>query len=593
MNGRPSLTPALLLPFLAACAMSTEPSVTEESTPSTTSESTPSSEEDTGGRLVVDLIDGTMLDEARAATGLDLEWVSPLSADESLAVVEVANFERALSELEDLHLVEAAEPSMTYVASAFPNDPMHEKQWNFRKIGAASGWRVGAGEGVTVAVIDTGVSAVPDLEGTELLPGATFVPGTRTADDDNGHGTHVAGTIAQTTHNGLGVAGLAPRATVLPIKALSGSGMGRSEWIASAIDEATDQGADIINLSLGGSRSKVIEVAVDKAVAKGVLVVAAAGNSGREGVGWPAAHPAVLGVSATGPTDDLAFYSSWGKGVVLSAPGGDMRQPGGGILQDTVTSGDHAFKELQGTSMASPHVAGAAAVLMGAGATSGADARSLLEATAVDLGEPGPDARFGIGRIDLGAAVHALTINRHGLLFGLGALVALFMTALGSVRPRHPGQRRGRRRALLPPAPPAPAQRRPRHPRQATAAVATGPREPLGRLPAVGLGGRTHGADLRPGPDPDPRPRRGGTEPRRGHPPRVGRRDRWPPALAHAWRDGNRMARRERPGVPAVRHGHLRPAEEHGPKGLRPCPVVQRLGLRAGPGRWSALRGSR
>jgi len=436
MNGRPSLTPALLLPFLAACAMSTEPSVTEESTPSTTSESTPSSEEDTGGRLVVDLIDGTMLDEARAATGLDLEWVSPLSADESLAVVEVANFERALSELEDLHLVEAAEPSMTYVASAFPNDPMHEKQWNFRKIGAASGWRVGAGEGVTVAVIDTGVSAVPDLEGTELLPGATFVPGTRTADDDNGHGTHVAGTIAQTTHNGLGVAGLAPRATVLPIKALSGSGMGRSEWIASAIDEATDQGADIINLSLGGSRSKVIEVAVDKAVAKGVLVVAAAGNSGREGVGWPAAHPAVLGVSATGPTDDLAFYSSWGKGVVLSAPGGDMRQPGGGILQDTVTSGDHAFKELQGTSMASPHVAGAAAVLMGAGATSGADARSLLEATAVDLGEPGPDARFGIGRIDLGAAVHALTINRHGLLFGLGALVALFMTALGSVSQR-------------------------------------------------------------------------------------------------------------------------------------------------------------
>jgi len=413
--------------------MSAEPSATTVSATAASNEATAPSDVGSGGRLVVDFVDGTELDVARMATGLDLEWASPLSADESLAVVDVTDFDSALAGLTDLALVEAAEPSLTYVATAFPNDPLLAKQWNLEKIGAGSSWRAGGGEGVTVAVIDTGVSAVPDLAGTELLAGATFVPGTKSAADDNGHGTHVAGTIAQTTHNGLGVAGLAPRATVLPLKALSGGGMGQSEWIASAIDEATDQGADIINLSLGGSRSKVIEIAVDKAVAKGVLVVAAAGNSGRQGVSWPAAHPEVLGVSATGPSDGLAFYSSWGEGVVLSAPGGDMRQPGGGILQDTVDGSDHAFKELQGTSMASPHVAGAAAVLMGAGAVSGADARAILEASAVDLGASGPDPKFGIGRIDLGAAVHALTISRHGLLFGLGALAAFLITGLGSV----------------------------------------------------------------------------------------------------------------------------------------------------------------
>ena len=396
-----------------------------------------------GGTLVVDLVDGTSLDEARAATGLDLAWVSPLSEDEALAVVVVSDFNGALAGLRGLDLIEAAEPSMVYEATGlpslrYPDDPLYAAQWNFARINAPVGWRAGGGRGVTVAVIDTGVAPVPDLAGTTLLEGATFVPGTRSAVDDNGHGTHVAGTIAQTTNNGVGVAGIAPNARILPLKALSGSGMGQSEWIASAIDEAVDQGADIINMSLGGSRSRVIEVAVDKALAKGVIVVAAAGNSGREGVGWPARHPGVIGVSATGPTDELAFYSSWGEGVDLSAPGGDKNVEGGGVLQDTIdggdgADGDHAFKELQGTSMASPHVAGAAAVLLGAGATSPKQVRSLLERSAVDLGAEGADTKFGMGRIDLGAAIRALTLLHHGLLFLLGLASAFALTRLGNM----------------------------------------------------------------------------------------------------------------------------------------------------------------
>ena len=390
------------------------------------------------GSLVVDLIDGTTLEDAQFATGLPLQWASPLSADEALAVVEVDDLAAAMARLEGDPLIEAAEPSQTYEALGFPNDPMYLRQWNFARIGAESGWRAGGGDGIVVAVIDTGVTQVGDLAGTEVLTGASLVPAEPDATDGNGHGTHVAGTIAQTTNNGLGVAGLAPNATVLPIKALSAGGFGKTEWIASAIDEAVDQGADVINLSLGGPGSAVLEVAVDKALAAGVIIVAAAGNGGREGVSYPAAYPGVIAVSATGPDDALAPYSSWGAEVVVSAPGGDKRAEGGGILQNTVRPGqaDDTFVELQGTSMASPHVAGALAVLLGAGAASPQDARSLLEASAVDLGDPGRDARFGHGRIDIRAATRALALHRGGALFALGALVATWLAGVGQTRQR-------------------------------------------------------------------------------------------------------------------------------------------------------------
>ncbi len=390
------------------------------------------------GTLVVDLQDGTTLEAAREATGLHLEWANELSADEALAVVEVPDLAAAQAALTGTPLVEVAEPSMEFHATGFlpsmrfPDDPMYDKQWNFEMVGAKRGWRAGGGRGVKVAVIDTGVSVVADLEGTTVSKGATFVPLTRSAKDDHGHGTHVAGTIAQTTHNGLGVAGIAPEVEIIPLKALAAYGGGRSEWIAAAIDEAVDQGADVINMSLGGSRSAVIENAVDKAMAAGVVVVAAAGNSGREGISSPASVPGVIAVSATGPGDELAPYSSWGKGVIISAPGGDKRTAGGGILQDTIDGKSHAFKEFQGTSMATPHVAGAAAVLLSAGAADRRDVGRLLLGTATDRGTDGYDTKYGHGRLDIASAVSTIKLNRGSVLFGLGAAAAWLLAGFAA-----------------------------------------------------------------------------------------------------------------------------------------------------------------
>jgi serine protease len=419
--------------LLGGCAMSAPPG-----------DLAPAAGTGSPGTLVVDLVDGTSLDEAREATGLALEWAHPLSEDESLAIVAVPDLAAAAAGLAGNPLVEVAEPTIAVQALGYPNDPMWDQQWNLRTVGVKSGWRAGAGAGAIVAVIDTGVSAVPDLADSDLLPGVSAVPGEPTADDGNGHGTHVAGTIAQSTDNGLGVAGVAPRATILPVKALSAQGSGQSQWIATAIDEAADQGADIINMSLGGGYSAVIANAVEKAQARGVLVIAAAGNTGREGVSYPAALPGVIGVSAVGPDDGLAYYSSWGEGVDISAPGGDTRIDGGGILQDTVTpGGGHAFKAFQGTSMATPHVAGAAAILWHpAGGDADVVAAALTDG-AKDLGAPGFDTEYGHGRLDIGAALRALGFKHNGLLFGLGGLTALILAGLGG------GTRRGRRALVM------------------------------------------------------------------------------------------------------------------------------------------------
>jgi serine protease len=280
-------------------------------------------------------------------------------------------------------------------------------------------WTRNQGEGVVVAVVDTGVTPVEDLGGTELVPGWNFVDNSADTRDDHGHGTHVAGTIAQTTHNGVGVAGVAYRAKIMPIKVLSAGGSGSVAGIAEGIQWATDHGARVINMSLGGPfYSQVLAKAVRYAHERGVVVVCAAGNDGRGKVSYPAANAGALAVAATQFDETTTFYSNWGKEISVAAPGGNTRvdQNGDGVpdgvLQNTVTPGNidkQDYLLFMGTSMASPHVAGVAALLVSAGVRDPHVVKTLLEQTAhrPTAYRGKRDPHYGAGIVDASAALAA------------------------------------------------------------------------------------------------------------------------------------------------------------------------------------------
>ncbi len=340
--------------------------------------------------------------------------------------VEEASRDALLEKLAHDARVEIAEPLSSMEAYFVPNDPLYgERQWHLTKVGAERAWESACGRGVTIAVIDTGVACFDDgpfsrgtdLAGTRCKGGYDFVKKNGRASDDNGHGTHVAGTIAQTTNNGKGAAGLAFCAELMPIKVLAASGSGRTTDVAEGVRYAADHGAQIINLSLGGGTpSRILKKAIDHAIDKGVAVVAAAGNSGGS-VGYPAAYPGVVAVSATDRNDRIAWFSSRGSEVAIAAPGVQ-------ITQQTVCDGgkNHCeiFGTLNGTSMAAPHVAGAFALLMGLGVTSPDAALREIERAAVSKDDA---TLYGKGVLDVGAAVsHSISaklFGRIGVLFGL------------------------------------------------------------------------------------------------------------------------------------------------------------------------------
>jgi serine protease len=290
-----------------------------------------------------------------------------------------------------------------------PNDPLYTKQWNMQAIGIESAWDDSKGTGTTVAVIDTGVSQVPDLKETKLVAGYDFVNDRAEATDDNGHGTHVAGTIAQSTNNNYGVAGVAYEAAIMPLKVLSAGGGGTVADIAEAIRFAADNGADVINMSLGGGgESAVMKEAIDYAHGKGVVIIAAAGNENRNSVSYPARYPHVFGVAATDSAGARAPYSNFGAGIDIAAPGGSTagENSAGGILQETVNprTGDTIFAAFQGTSMASPHVAGVAALVKAAGIKTPDEIEAVLQQSARKV-ESDELNHFGAGKLDAAAAV--------------------------------------------------------------------------------------------------------------------------------------------------------------------------------------------
>ena len=304
---------------------------------------------------------------------------------------------------------EYIEANYLYRASAVPDDPQYNKQWNFRAINVEQAWDETKGAGVTVAVIDSGVSKeqVPDLKLTKFVQGYDFVNNKDDASDDHGHGTHVAGTIAQSTNNGYGVAGIAYEASIMPLKVLAASGGGTVADIAEAIKFAADNGADVINMSLGGGgASNLMEEAIKYAHNKGIVIVAAAGNEGRNAASYPARYPDVISVSATDAAGDIANYSNFGAGVDISAPGGSAESEAGKILQNTINpeTGKSEFMGLYGTSMAAPHVAGVAALIKATGVEDPNEVFDILKQSSRNVEEDHLN-HFGSGHLDASAAV--------------------------------------------------------------------------------------------------------------------------------------------------------------------------------------------
>lgn len=299
---------------------------------------------------------------------------------------------------------EFIEPNYIYNTFEVPNDPDYGKQWNLRSINIESAWDETKGSGVTVAVIDTGISPIPDLKDTKFVKGYDFVNDKIEAYDDAGHGTHVAGTIAQSTNNNYGVAGIAYEASLMPLKVLGASGGGTVADIAEAIRYAADNQADVINMSLGGAgESQLLEDAINYAHSKGVLIIAAAGNSNQNSASYPARYPHVVGVAALDSVGIKAPYSNFGAGVDIAAPGGSEA---GKILQETINpeTGESIFEGYQGTSMAAPHVAGVAALVKAAGIKEPDEILNVLKQSSRAVKED-PLNHFGAGHLDAAAAV--------------------------------------------------------------------------------------------------------------------------------------------------------------------------------------------
>lgn len=393
-----------------------------------------------GTDVVVDLRDGTP--EARwrelsAELGVNLRPNSFLASRDGVlhGRVPAARVHEVLARLRAQPDVEAADENFRLRVSFQPNDPQFGDQWHMTRVGAPTAWDYTCGEGAVVAVVDTGVACenhgdftrVLDLAGTRCLTGYDFVADREHANDDQGHGTHVAGTIAQTTNNGFGVAGLAHCATILPVKVLDQDGYGSLADVAEGIRYAADQGAQVINLSLGGGRrSRLMEQAVAYARAHGALVVCAAGNNGQY-VESPASEPGSFAVSATDATDTIAWFSSRGPEVALAAPGVN-------VLQQTICNHGRdrceQFAAWSGTSMAAPHVAGVAALLVSMGVTDSEALANALRGTAA-VPEHGDRNRelYGAGIVNAANAVKSTYRWQWGTRLAALLAAALFVSS--------------------------------------------------------------------------------------------------------------------------------------------------------------------
>jgi len=347
------------------------------------------------------------LDIRRVAVppGQEMMWIEKLRGDPGLVFVE-PNY-------------------LTHVAETIPDDPHYTEQWNLPRIRAPEAWEFTTGDDLTIAVIDTGVDLDhPDLA-SKLWVNADEIPGNGLDDDGNGyvddsygwdfvnddaepqddywHGTHVAGIAAADTDNGQGVAGVSWGARIMPLKALNASGDGNYADVASAIVYAADNGARILNLSLGGEDySAALAEAVGYARERGCLLAAAAGNESGA-VLYPAANDGVLAVVATTRWDGRWYRSNYGPEVDAAAPGEDIYS----------TTLNDAYLSASGTSAAAPHVSGLAALVWSVQPDlTNDDVARVITETVRDLGTPGWDRFYGWGRIDAYQAISSVALFR-------------------------------------------------------------------------------------------------------------------------------------------------------------------------------------
>ena len=414
-----SLATVLFLPVQAGHAQqqtSTEtPSVTESSvsvenvdltetaTPVETEAAVPSIDPESNlestRRILVKISSNARLENVMAR----MEVFGRVTANSQLAKLGVfimdvsdGNFDERLVELRNISGVGYVEPDYPVQAvDTIPNDPSFSSQYGLAAIRAPQGWDLSTGSpAVTIAILDSGVDLGHLELAGKIVQGYDFVNNDNFPQDDYGHGTHVAGIAAAWGNNGLGISGVSWGARILPLKVLNSTGGGSFSNVAAALVWAADHGAQIVNMSLGGSSySQIMQDAVTYAAGNGVLMVAASGNAGMNFVLYPARFSEVMAVGATDVSNQYVSFSNYGAEIDVAAPGASILSlwPGG-------------YSTQSGTSMAAPYVSGLAAVLFGYG-NSAATVRSQLETTALDISPPGADIYTGAGLIQMDAAI--------------------------------------------------------------------------------------------------------------------------------------------------------------------------------------------
>ena len=348
------------------------------------------------GRLIIKFKNG-LTDQLEKANlqKLDLVHSEKLRLEHTYVIAaESQKVGDILSKLAATKQIEYIEPDFVAQALEVPNDPDFSREWGLTKIQAPGAWSVTHGSGIKIAIVDTGIANHPDLQ-SKIVARSNFT--TDTDSDGNGHGTHVAGIAAAATNNNLGVAGAGYDSQLLSVKVLSNTGQGYYSWIASGITWAVDNGAQVINLSLGGSYdSKTISDAISYAWSKGVVIVAAAGNSNNSNPVYPAYYDKVIAVGATDTSDKKAWFSNYGNWV-------DVAAPGVGIF--STYRNDYA--EASGTSVATPFVSGVAALIKAHYPLwSNSDIRNKLEQSSDKIAQTG--SYWTWGRVNACQAVDCI-----------------------------------------------------------------------------------------------------------------------------------------------------------------------------------------